>query len=82
MPVYEYNCRKCSLKFELRTQFGENGGSFCPACGGEAHRLFSPVPIMFKGSGFYVTDNRKNHNDHPNECSADKSDSKSKPETD
>jgi putative FmdB family regulatory protein len=73
MPIYEYHCRKCLTKFELRTQFGEDGSGFCPKCGGEARRLFSPVPIIFKGSGFYVTDNKKNHNGHPpDEVKADK----------
>jgi len=59
MPIYEYECEKCSLRFELRRSFNEDGGGFCPKCGSEARRLFSPVPIIFKGSGFYVTDSRK-----------------------
>jgi len=63
MPIYEYECGKCSLRFELRRRFGEDGSGPCPRCGGEAHRLFSPVPIIFKGSGFYVTDSRKDHNE-------------------
>ena len=62
MPIYEYECEKCLLRFELKRHFGEDGGSPCPQCGNEARRLFSPVPIVFKGSGFYVTDNRKNSN--------------------
>ena len=37
-------------------------GFSCPRCHGKAHRLFSPVPIIFKGSGFYVTDSTKDHN--------------------
>lgn len=59
MPTYEYECEKCQLRFELRRQFSDNGSIFCPQCGSKAHRLFSPVPIIFKGPGFYVTDNRK-----------------------
>ena len=47
----------------MKRRFGEDGGGFCPECGNEARRLFTPVPIVFKGSGFYVTDNRKN-SDH------------------
>jgi len=62
MPIYEYECQKCSLRFEVRKHFGEDGATPCPQCGIEARRLFSPVPIIFKGSGFYVTDNRKDHN--------------------
>ena len=60
MPVYEYECEKCLLRFEVKRRFGEDGSSPCPQCGNEARRLFTRVPIVFKGSGFYVTDNRKN----------------------
>jgi len=62
MPIYEYECERCSLRFELKRRFGENGGACCPRCQGKARRLFLPVPIIFKGSGFYVTDSRKDHN--------------------
>ena len=58
MPIYEYECEECRLRFELRRSFSEDGGISCPKCAGYAQRLFSPVPIIFKGSGFYVTDNR------------------------
>ncbi len=60
MPIYEYKCRKCSLQFELRRNFNETSPIHCPSCHGEVHRVFSPVPIIFKGAGFYVTDNRPN----------------------
>jgi len=62
MPIYEYQCEKCSLRFELRRAFSDNSSGFCPQCGSEARRVLSPVPIIFKGPGFYVTDNRKDHN--------------------
>jgi len=57
MPIYEYECKSCSLRFELKRRFGENSGASCPQCQGEARRIFSPVPIFFKGPGFYITDN-------------------------
>jgi len=60
MPIYEYECQKCSQRFEVRKPFGEDGAMPCPR-GIEARRLFSPLPIIFKGSGFYVTDSRKDH---------------------
>ncbi|MEQ4488766.1 MAG: FmdB family zinc ribbon protein [Dehalococcoides mccartyi] len=63
MPIYEYECEKCLRRFEMKRHFGEDGASPCPHCGSMARRLFSPVPIVFKGSGFYVTDSRKN-SDH------------------
>lgn len=56
MPIYEYQCKGCSLRFELKRPFGENSGASCPSCRGEARRIFSPVPILFKGPGFYITD--------------------------
>ena len=59
MPIYEYECEKCLLRFELKRHFGEDAASPCPDCGSMARHLFSPVPLIFKGSGFYVTDNRK-----------------------
>jgi len=60
MPVYEYECERCCFRFELRRRFGEDGTGLCPQCGHEARRLFSPVPIIFRGSGFYATDSRGN----------------------
>ena len=59
MPIYKYECRQCRHQFDMRRRFGEDGGAVCPACHGRAGRVFVPVPIIFKGSGFYVTDSRK-----------------------
>lgn len=58
MPIYRYRCQSCSCEFDLRSGFGENSGAPCPKCKGEGRRLFLPVPIIFKGPGFYTTDNR------------------------
>jgi putative FmdB family regulatory protein len=59
MPVYQYLCPKCNLKFELKQSFSDEPIVTCPKCQNGARRLFSTVPIIFKGQGFYVTDNRK-----------------------
>ncbi len=59
MPIYDYECKKCGRKFELRRSFGEDDEACCPDCRGEAVRVFTPVPVIFKGSGFYVTDHRR-----------------------
>ncbi|GEM_PF-406339 len=56
MPIYEYECSCCGARFEERRNFGEDGGALCPRCQGHAHKLLSAVSIIFKGSGFYVTD--------------------------
>lgn len=58
MPLYEYLCQSCGLRFERRQQFSEPPVKTCPECGGEVVRLIQPAGIIFKGSGFYVTDNR------------------------
>ena len=59
MPLYEYECNACKKRFELRQKVTEDAVSICPSCGGTVRRLIYPVVIIFKGSGFYVTDNRK-----------------------
>ena len=56
MPIYEYKCDNCSFQFEKKQAFSDEPRSTCSKCGGEARRIFSPVPIFFKGPGFYVTD--------------------------
>ena len=61
LPIYEYECPECSTRFELRRSFSDDSEVFCPDCKCVATRIFSPVPIIFKGSGFYVTDHRGNH---------------------
>jgi putative FmdB family regulatory protein len=59
MPLYEYECGKCAHRFEQRKSFSEGAVAACPRCKCTARRVFAPVPIVFKGSGFYVTDYRK-----------------------
>ena len=59
MPIYEYECENCSTQFELKCSFGDEAESSCPDCKGRVRRVFSAVPVIFKGSGFYVTDSRE-----------------------
>lgn len=59
MPLYDYQCSKCQNVVEVRHGFNDSYAEPCPACGGELKRVFNPAPIVFKGSGFYVTDSRK-----------------------
>lgn len=65
MPTYEYECPQCSARFEMRQGFTEDTSATCPRCGSEAIRIFWPVPIIFKGSGFYVTDSRNKPESSP-----------------
>jgi putative FmdB family regulatory protein len=59
MPLYEYQCRACRKTAEVRHGFKETYDAPCAECGGEMARVFSPAGIVFKGSGFYLTDSRK-----------------------
>jgi putative FmdB family regulatory protein len=56
MPLYDYRCEKCHKVTEIRHGFNEANTQPCAECGGELKRVFNPAPIVFKGSGFYVTD--------------------------
>jgi putative FmdB family regulatory protein len=58
MPIYVYQCDSCGVAFERQQSFGDAPLSQCPECDGPVHRVIQPVGIVFKGSGFYVTDNR------------------------
>ena len=59
MPLYDYQCSKCQHLVEVRHGFNDTYAEACPACGGEFKRVINPAPVIFKGSGFYVTDSRK-----------------------
>jgi putative FmdB family regulatory protein len=59
LPLYDYQCRSCQKTVEVRHGFKETHDEVCPDCGGEMARVFTPAPILFKGSGFYLTDSRK-----------------------
>ncbi|GAC1540946.1 MAG: hypothetical protein NVS2B17_17790 [Candidatus Velthaea sp.] len=59
MPLYDYQCQQCKKVTEVRHNFKESHGEPCPACGGKLARVFNPAGIVFKGSGFYITDSRK-----------------------
>jgi len=58
MPLYEYQCKACGVRFERRQHMSDDPIKTCPECGGEVYRLIQPVGVLFKGKGFYVTDNR------------------------
>jgi len=59
VPIYEYECGLCHFHFERKQGFHEEPVAMCPKCQGKARRVLHSVPIIFKGSGFYTTDNRK-----------------------
>ncbi|MDO8490822.1 MAG: zinc ribbon domain-containing protein [Dehalococcoidia bacterium] len=71
MPIYEYECGSCNLRFEKRQGFDEEPACLCPACQGKARRVIHSVPVVFKGSGFYVTDNRRGDNGSKKRAASD-----------
>jgi putative FmdB family regulatory protein len=62
MPIYTYKCDNCGRTFDMMVKPGENGRVNCIYCKAQARRVFSPVGIIFKGSGFYSTDYKKGSN--------------------
>jgi putative FmdB family regulatory protein len=58
MPIYEYECLSCGIQFEKRQSFNDAPQADCPNGHKETRRLLATPTIVFKGSGFYVTDNR------------------------
>ena len=58
MPTYQYTCTDCGEPVEAVQKFTDDPLSVCAACGGRLRKVFSPVGIVFKGSGFYRTDSR------------------------
>jgi putative FmdB family regulatory protein len=58
MPTYEYACRSCGEHLEVVQSFRDEPLTECPTCGGTLRKVFSPVGISFKGSGFYRNDSR------------------------
>jgi len=58
MPTYEYACKECAEHLEVVQSFKDEPLTECPACGGPLRKVFAPVGIVLKGSGFYKTDSR------------------------
>ncbi|MEV4066276.1 FmdB family zinc ribbon protein [Nonomuraea dietziae] len=58
MPTYQYVCNDCGQPLEVVQKFSDDALTICPNCEGQLRKVFSAVGIVFKGSGFYRTDNR------------------------
>ena len=72
MPIYSYKCSNCEKIFDRFEKSGSNGKVLCPDCKSEALRIFSPVGIVFKGSGFYSTDYNSKSSKAPAPTSTEK----------
>ena len=78
MPIYAYRCDSCGAQFEQHQSFSDDPLVICPECDEPAlKKLIQPVGIVFKGSGFYVTDNRSANRSGLETSRKDKSESKS-----
>lgn len=58
MPRYDYRCTACEREFEISRPIGATTDEICPTCSAPAKRVFTPVGVVFKGSGFHNTDYR------------------------
>lgn len=88
MPTYQYKCAKCDYRFEESQSITDSPLAKCPQCGGPVERIISGgAGFLFKGSGFYITDNRSDsykkaaESDKPSVVSSSSSDSKTEAKT-
>ena len=91
MPTYSYLCDSCGHDFEAVQRFTEDPLTECPRCGAAIRRVIQPVGVVFKGSGWYITDNRSKGSSDREESGAkdkpdksdesDKSDKAAKPDS-
>lgn len=85
MPIYAYRCESCGVRFERHQSFTDAPLKRCPECNKNSLRkVIGPVGVVFKGSGFYSTDNRSTSGlstPKPDESSAEKSESKTSTES-
>ncbi|MBN1148119.1 MAG: zinc ribbon domain-containing protein [Anaerolineales bacterium] len=59
MPIYTYRCSNCGVQFDQQQKFSDPPLTRCPECSKKTlHKVYQPVGIVFKGSGFYATDHR------------------------
>jgi putative FmdB family regulatory protein len=59
MPIYTYRCKNCGIQFDQQQKFTDAPLTRCPECSKKTlNKVFQPVGIVFKGSGFYATDHR------------------------
>lgn len=59
MPIYEYVCDACGYGFERIQSFSDAPLATCPECSGSVRRVISPVGVIFKGSGWYINDSKR-----------------------
>lgn len=65
MPTYEYQCTVCGHRFEKFQSFSAEPIKECPVCGEPVKKVIAPAGIIFKGSGWYITDSKKSSSASP-----------------
>ncbi|AIY48137.1 MULTISPECIES: FmdB family zinc ribbon protein [Mycolicibacterium] len=81
MPTYSYACTECGNRFDAVQAFSDDALTSCPKCSGKLRKLFGSVGVVFKGSGFYRTDNRESGKSSSNGSPAKSSESTSSDST-
>ncbi len=80
MPVYTYQCESCGVRFERLQSFNDPVLTRCPECNKKALRkVYTPVGIVFKGSGFYATDHRSASGNFDHRSKSSDEDKKAEP---
>ena len=77
MPIYEYQCENCPDRFEIKQGMKDDPLTACPRCGKRVQRLISSPAIMFKGSGWYVTDYARAKTEEKSSSGSEKTESRS-----
>jgi putative FmdB family regulatory protein len=75
MPTYSYHCDTCGHDFDAVQRFADEPLKECPQCGAAIRRVIQPVGVVFKGSGWYITDSRKGSSEGSESSSRAKSSS-------
>src|SRR3954452_8521769 len=76
MPIYDYQCNECGNRFEKMQPITADPIKECPRCGKPGvRRIFHPVGVIFKGSGWYINDSRKSSGSDTNTNTGSSSDS-------
>jgi putative FmdB family regulatory protein len=82
MPIYTYRCENCGVQFDRQQKFSDPVLTRCPECNKKTLRkVYQPVGIVFKGSGFYATDHRSPSGGHPTNSHKSEGESKSSGES-
>jgi putative FmdB family regulatory protein len=82
MPIYTYRCEACGVQFERHQSFTDAPLKTCPECRKKAlKKVITPTKIIFKGSGFYATDNKSPSGDTSNQKKAEKAEKAEKKES-